>query len=152
MSFSRVTAAKIWQKTIEARGMDSYPLIMKWYAKRCLSHEDFLHSTNPTTLFTDHFHHERVTEMFRRLVMFFQSYLPGLRNPPEDFHPAALTYGMTIVRLHNHLAFLAPTDSAPYSLVRTCVATWTAAYMYLTQLWMTSWALRIHAKWLAIEH
>lgn len=83
--------------------MDSYPLIIKWYAKRCLMHEAFLHSSTPGSLFTNHFHHERVAEMFRRIVIYFQDHLPKLKNPTEIFNPASLAFGMSIVSHENCL-------------------------------------------------
>lgn len=100
MEHGRRSAEKIWARVFADRGFDSFPLIVKWYAQESLTTEAFLHTADESTppdVFTSHFTHPRALEMFRRLMMFFQEYLPDLRTPAHTFNPTALSFGTTMV-------------------------------------------------------
>lgn len=100
LSFSRATAAKIWGRTIEARGLDSYPLFIRWYTIKSQITQSFLHRQAADNSHTIHFGHTRLLELFRRQVMYFQKSLPELlRRPQVVFNPTALAFPSAVVSL-----------------------------------------------------
>lgn len=51
-----------------------------------------------------HFHNEKVLELFRRIMLFFQQKIPGLKMPAEPFNPASLVVPAAFVRLFMFVA------------------------------------------------
>lgn len=106
MIHSRTVAADIWTRAIKGTGWESSPLSMKWYALHSLKSDAFLHTTGDVTdaqgiKITSHFSNNRVTEMFRRLVMFFQSRLEQILIFDGVLNPAAMSFGATMVSFIN---------------------------------------------------
>lgn len=85
----------------EIRRRESRPLELKAWVNSMLRSQGFAHTYAADDLdgAIDHFHNEKVLELFRRIMLFFQMKIPGLKMPEGPFSPASLVVPTAFVHL-----------------------------------------------------
>lgn len=93
-------AEQIWIKNIQQDGRDSRPLHLKCYINDLTLSQSYLHIYySGDSGRAIHLANEMVLELFRRLMIFFQEYLPELKKPAETINPGALVLPSILVCL-----------------------------------------------------
>lgn len=113
----------VWGETLQS--LESKPLELKAFAKSTFLSQGFLHKYDQgVEEALGHFFDEKVRELFRRIMMFFQEKLPGLKAPKDPFSPACLVLPAAFVRCLLYLShcFVTLTNQL-LSWPHTCVCT-----------------------------
>lgn len=98
MAYGFECARDIWEEHLRQDGRDSRPLFLKCYINGLTLSQSYLHQYySGDSGRAIHLTNEMVLELFRRLVMFFQDYIPELKAPMEPFNPGGLVLPSILV-------------------------------------------------------